>query len=432
MSVLSAAAQAPSAAPELSLEDAVQIALSKNRTVQIAKLDVSKSQWQVAETKTKRLPAFSTDLLATVDLTNPVFTFKEGVFGTYNNRPNPEKDTKISLSNGVTGYAVASMAQPLTQLYQLHLAIRAQELSTDLAGQKYQEKRQSLVADVKQAYYAVLQTESSVDAQQSLVKEYQETDRVSTQYLAQKSILKSQSLDVKLQLAQAQNQMITLQDDLEIQKEHLNDLLARDLDTPFSTQPVPPATPEETDLKQAREAALQQRPEIKEAQIHLDQAGYDRRLAKSQYYPAIGGAVRYFTPINTQVLPQNILSAGFEMTWDPFEWGARKDVVEQKDVVVQQSKYQLDQTRSQVLLDVDNTFRKLRESRSLLVIAQAQREAASEKLREVNNQFGQSAVLLRDVLKQEAAVANANHDYDASLLSFWNAKASFEKALGEE
>jgi outer membrane protein TolC len=120
------------------------------------------------------------------------------------------------------------------------------------------------------------------------------------------------------------------------------------------------------------------------------------------------------------------------MTWDPFEWGARKDVVEQKTVVVQQSKYQLDQTRSQVLLDVDNTFRKLRESRSLLVIAQAQREAASEKLREVNNQFAQSAVLLRDVLKQEAAVANADHDYEASLLSFWNAKAVFEKALGEE
>jgi outer membrane protein len=426
------AQQAPSDVSELSLTDAIQIALSNNRPVQIAKLDVTKSQWQVAETRTKRLPAFSTDLLSTVDLTSPTFTFKEGTFGTYNNQPNPEKDTKIKLSNGVTGYALASMAQPLTQLYQVHLAIREQELSTDLASQKYQEKRQSLVADVKQAYYAVLQTESSLDAQAALVKEYQETDRVSTQYLAQKSILKSQSLDVKLQLAQAQNQMVTFQDDLEIQKEHLNDLLARDLDTAFRTQPVPPATPEEMDQKQAREAALRQRPEIKEAQIQVDQAGYDRRLAKSQYYPAIGGAVRYFTPINTQVLPQNILSAGFEMTWDPFEWGARKDVVEQKTVVVQQSKYQLDQTRSQVLMDVDNTFRKLRESRSLLVIAQAQREAASEKLREVNNQYAQSAVLLRDVLKQEAAVASADHDYEASLLSFWNAKAAFEKALGEE
>lgn len=430
---LSAHAQQPSGdAPELSLDDAIHIALNKNRPVQIAKLDIQKSQWQLSETKIKRLPAFSTDILAVVDLTSPTFVFKEGVFGTYNNRPNPAQDTKINLSNGVTGYAIASMAQPLTQLYQLHLAIREQQLSTDLADQKYQEKRQSLVADVKQAYYAVLQTESSLDAQQALVKEYQETDRVATQYLAQKSILKSEGLDVKLQLTQAQNQMITLQDDLEIQKEHLNDLLARDLDTQFRTQPVPPATPEEMDMKQARVEAQQQRPEIKEAQINVDQAGYDRRLAKSQYYPTIGGAIRYFTPINTQLLPQNILSAGFELTWDPFEWGARKNVVEQKDVVVKQSKYQLDQTKSQVLLDVDNTFRKLRESRSLLVIAQAQRDAASEKLREVNNQFGQSAVLLRDVLKQEAAVANADHDYEASLLSFWNAKAAFEKAIGED
>ena len=31
-----------------------------------------------------------------------------------------------------------------------------------------------------------------------------------------------------------------------------------------------------------------------------------------------------------------------------------------------------------------------------------------------------------------SAVANADHDYEESLLSFWNAKALFEKALGEE
>jgi outer membrane protein TolC len=161
LSTLSIFAQQPANdAPELSLEDAIRIALNKNRPVQIAKLDVTKSQWQVAETKTKRLPAFNTDILGVVDLTSPAFVFKEGVFGTYNNRPNPTQDTKINLSNGVTGYVIATMAQPLTQLYQLHLAIREQQLSTDLADQKYQEKRQSLVADVKQAYYAVLQTES--------------------------------------------------------------------------------------------------------------------------------------------------------------------------------------------------------------------------------------------------------------------------------
>jgi len=101
-------------------------------------------------------------------------------------------------------------------------------------------------------------------------------------------------------------------------------------------------------------------------------------------------------------------------------------------VGVQQSHYQLQETQAQVLLDVDNTFRKLEESRTLLEVAQAGRDAAGEKLREVSDQFKHSAVLLRDLLQQQASVANADHEYEQSLLSFWNAKAAFEKALGEE
>ena len=186
------------------------------------------------------------------------------------------------------------------------------------------------------------------------------------------------------------------------------------------------------DLKVARQTALQQRPELQEAKINVDRAGIDRSLAKAEYIPGIGAQLEYFTPINTEILPQNILSAGIKMTLEPFDWGRRRDNLKQKDIELHQSQYQLDQTRSQVLLDVDKTFRKLNENRSMLEVAQAARDAANEKLREVNNQFKQVAVLLRDVLKQEAAVANANHQYEESLLAFWNAKAAFEKALGEE
>jgi outer membrane protein TolC len=418
--------------PELPLAEAIQIALANNRPVQLAKFDVMKSLLQVAEVKTRRFPMFNTSLLASGDITSPAFTFQQGVFGNINGTPIPTQNVSIPLSHGVTGYAIVTVDQPVSQLYQIHLAIREEELSSDKTKQQYKGKQQSVVADVKQAYYAVLQTESAMDAQKALVKQYIETDRLATQYLGQKSVLKSDSLEAKAQLAQAQQQLITLGDNLQTQKEHLNDLLGRDIDTPFRTQPVPPATPEEMELKQARQTALAQRPEVQEAKIDVDRAEYDRRLAKSKYIPEIGAAVRYFTPINTQLLPENILTAGVAMNWDPFDWGRRRDEVKQKDITVQQSEVQLDQVRSQVLLDVDNTFRKLSESRSLLAVAQAGRDAANEKLREVNDQFAQSSVLLRDVLKQQAAVATANHDYEESLLSFWNAKALFEKALGEE
>ena len=423
-------------APELSLMDAIQIALENNRPVQIAKLDIAKSGWDVAEAKTHRLPEFKTELLASGNINSPAFTFQEGIFGTTNGQPNgspnPSKDTSIPLSRGVTGYALATAIQPISQLYQIHLGIREKQLAADLAGEQYKQKRQTTVADVKQAYYGILQSESALELEIVLVKEYEETDRVASDYLSKESILKSDRLEVKAQLAQARHQLMTIHDDLATQKEYFNDLLARDLDTPFRTQSVPSASSDEMDLKVARQTALQQRPELQEAKINVDRAGIDRSLAKAEYIPGIGAQLEYFTPINTEILPQNILSAGIKMTLEPFDWGRRRDNLKQKDIEVHQSQYQLDQTRSQVLLDVDKTFRKLNENRSMLEVAQAARDAANEKLREVKNQFKQVAVLLRDVLKQEAAVSNANHQYEESLLAFWNAKAAFEKALGEE
>ena len=315
------------------------------------------------------------------NITSPTFNFPAGSFGF-------QKPQSFNLSNGVTGFASVQVAQPLTQLYQIRLAIREQELSTDLAREKYRGNKQSTVASVKQAYYATLQTESALNAAQASVKQYEETNRVAMQYLAQQSVLKSDSLQVKAKLAQARYQIVQLRDTLETQKEQLNELLGRDLDTAFCTEPVPPVSPAEMDLKTARQTALEQRPEVKEAEIDTRRADYDRKLARAKYIPEIGAAIHYLEPINTEILPQNTLSAGMELKWDPFDWGGRRDEVQQKVVAVKQSHYQLDETRAQVLLDVDNGFRKLEESRSLLVVAQAgPRRSPGEAARDKRSVF---------------------------------------------
>ena len=256
---------AAESAPLLTLDQAIQIAIANNRPLQIASLDIEKSKWQVIATKTHRLPAFNTAMFASGDLTSPTFLFKEGQLGTLKNGdPIPSTNTTIPLSHGVTGYALAQVAQPITQLYKIHLAIREQQLAEDLSSQQYRAKRQSVVDDVKQAYYAVLQTESALDSADAAVKQYEETDRVTLQYIAQEVVLKSESLEVKAKLAQAKYQVVDLQNTLQTQKEHLNDLLARDLETDFRTEQVPPISLEETDLKFAQQTALAQRPEIQE------------------------------------------------------------------------------------------------------------------------------------------------------------------------
>jgi len=432
LSRVATAQAAGETAPLLTLDSAIQLAIANNRSLKIASLDVEVSKWQVAAAKTKRLPAFNTYIFGSGQLVPLDFTFKEGSLGLLGGKPNPSRDISISPSQSFTAYAVAQAQQPLSQLYKINLGIREQRLAGDYSSQELRSKRQSVVAQVKQAYYSILQSESALEATEASVKHYQEFDHLMQQYISQEVVLKSESLDVKAKLAQAQYKVVQLHNNLQTGKEQLNDLLGRDLNVDFRTEQVPGISGAESDLSAAQQTALAQRPEIKEAEIGVKKADYDRRIAKADYIPDVGLAVHYISPLNVPIVPQNIASAGVELSWEPFEWGRRKDVINQKKLALEQSQYQLKETQSKVLLDVNNRFRKLDEARVLLGVATAARDAANEKLKEVTDKFGQQAVLLRDVLQQQAAVASANDDYEQALLSFWTAKADFEKSLGED
>jgi outer membrane protein TolC len=48
----------------------------------------------------------------------------------------------------------------------------------------------------------------------------------------------------------------------------------------------------------------------------------------------------------------------------------------------------------------------------------------------MGNRYKQQAALLNDVLNAQAALAEADNQYQQALLAFWSARADFEKAVG--
>ena len=417
----------------LTLDDAIRLAIANNRSLKVASLEVDKSKWQVAEVKTKRLPSFSGSVLGSQLLNEVSFNFPAGAFGTIPGvGPFPTTDTKVTTPRQPVAYVVSQTTQPLSQLYKINLGVRTQELSVKIAGEKARAERQSLVKDVKQAYYAVLQSESQLEAAEANVKQYQELDRVVLQRVSQEAALKSDSLDVKAKFANEKYKLAQLRNTLDSRKEYLNNLLGRDIRAEFETEKVPVASFEEVELRLAQSRALAQRPEVKQAELSMRQAEYDRRIAKADYIPDVGIAFNYASNFNVDVLPRNMTSIGFELKWEPWDWGRRKDIVNQKKITETQAQTQLHDVQARVLMDVNARFRKLEESRLLISVAQAERDAAQQRLREVTNKYEQQAVLLSDVLRQQASTASASDDYQQALLGFWSAKSEFEKSLGEE
>jgi outer membrane protein len=427
-------AQESAASPELlTIDQAVKTALANNLYLKIVTLDLDSSKDKVAAAKTRRYPAFNIYSFGSQLLAPISFQVPAGQFGTYPGiGPIPALNTNITTPSQPTAYIFGTISQPLLTLKKINLHVHGEELSLEQTVQQVREKRNAIVNDVKQAYYSVVEIDNVISALQSSIKQYEELDRITQEYVAEKVALQSDSLEVKAKLADQRLQLLQAQDKLQTAKETLNNLLGRDLEIDFGVSEDKTLSPIEQDLKAAQETALSKNPTVKEAEIKIDQADNVRRLAKSEYLPDLGASFHYLSPFGVNFVPTNVMAVGIELNWEPFDWGRRRDTVNEKTVAVEQSKLNLTQTKANVLVDVNKEYRALQEARMAVDVASAQQGATSMKLQEVTDKYGQKTALLRDVLEQQAKVEKANSDYNEAIASFWTAKANFDKAIGED
>jgi outer membrane protein TolC len=424
---------AQDAARVLTLEDAVSLAQANNRLVKNAQLSVSMRDDQIAEARTYRFPSLNLYALGSQLLTPVNFTFQQGVFGSFPGiGPVPPTNTKIHTPLRPTFYGLTQFSQPLSQQYKIGLNIKQAKLAKLVDEQKLRSQKQSVTSQVKQAYYAILRTQSALASSEENLKFDRELDRTAEQYVAEKTALKSDSMDVKGKIAQEEYNNLMLRDSLASQKEQLNDLLGRDIRTDFSVAEVPEATIIEASLEAAQAQALSARPELAEARLTVQQAELNRRINKTQYIPDVSLAVNNLSLTNVNLLPSNVATAGVLVSWDPIDWGRRRHELAAASKTIEQSKNSANETEAQILVEVAANFRKLGETRALLHATTLQRDAEREKLRVAMNQFEQKAALLKDVLQQKMSLESVTNQYNQALLSFWTAKADFEKSLGEE
>jgi outer membrane protein TolC len=92
----------------------------------------------------------------------------------------------------------------------------------------------------------------------------------------------------------------------------------------------------------------------------------------------------------------------------------------------------LREAESLVLIEVGDKFRKLQQTRQALVVAQLKQETARENMRVSTSKYKVEAALLSDVLQTQATLADAGYQYQQALLSFWTARADYEKAIGAD
>lgn len=416
----------------LTLERAIALAEQDNRQIKIAFQEVEKANAGVSASRTQRLPQFNIDFLGSELLVPLKFGFDKGVLGNVNGSPVPSSNVDVTMPRRPFAFFAGRATQPLSQLYQINLTIHEQETAAKLASETLRFQRQQTIHEVRSEYYTLLQTQSAIEEAEATTKVYQELDRTTDQYLQERTVLKYQSLNVKAQLAKSELDLMSLQDTLASEKEKFSALLGRDVLADFSVGGIPDETEDEIDIAAARKHALDNRSEIRQASLKIEAAQYQEREQKSRYIPDVSLSFNYFSFFNSQVLPRNVVAAGVLVNWDVFDWGYKRHLLEQRKHDTEESRVNLTEAQTQVVVDVDARFRTLKEARARLKVAQLAQEAEKEKLRVVLEQYQQKAALLTGALEEQAAQAQANTNYQQALTAFWTARADFERSLGED
>jgi outer membrane protein TolC len=403
--------EAADKAETLTLEEALSIALEDNLSVDNAVLQVQKAGDAVKAAKTKLLPEFNVSAYESYHLTDEAFTFKKGAFGDFPGiGPIPAETTKISTTPDFTTFLNATIAQPITQLYEITLYIKQRKVEQSLFGQELRSKQQQVAEDVKKEYYNILKSESSLAAEKEKILFLTELYELVNRYVSVGRALESESLDVKARLGKAEYEQFKLGNEMATEKEKLNKLLGRDIDTEFTVTPVSGAQP--MTINQYAENEVD--------------------LKKSKYIPEVGVQLQYTANLDIELLPENTSSVALFAKWDFFDWGERQAEIAEKRKAVIQAKNLLDESKSQVLIDVNTKIRKLEEAAAMIDVAELEQAAAKERLRVTMNKYKVDSAILQEVLEAESSLEEKNKDYQEAVLEYWTSRAELEKAMGEE
>jgi outer membrane protein TolC len=424
-----AATAAPAAGEVLPLDQAVQLAQQHNRQVQNSARQVTANEHLLAATKTGRLPAFGVGFLGTYRLTSRSSqTNNQNENGTL---PPIGPIPTVSEKDPGAGFVIASIHQKLLGLRTVNLNVKLQQTAVDTSREQVRLQEHDVRTSVKRVYYDLIETQSALAANEESIRYYRELERTVSDRVQQKTALQAELLDVQARRADQEHQTVVLRNAFQTSQEQLNYLMGRDVQTPFRIGTVADVTPPAQDQATLQTLALQQRPEVRQASLGVRSAQLNERLAREEYVPtlSVGLSYSYFTAGFSGT--NDDVSVGLLFKWEPFDWGRRRETIRARQVAVQQQTTSLEDSRAQVIMDVNTQYRTVLSTRDALGVTQAVQEASRERVRLELDRYAQKTVLLSDALQAQSALALANTQNQEALSAYLTAVANLSRAIGE-
>jgi outer membrane protein len=410
----------------LTLEESIKIALERNLTLRSAVMGVEGSEFRRKEAITNFLPLWT------------------GQYGyTRYDDPTLVGFGGATVRGVATGLGAASrdvfnfnttVLQPVFT-GGLNLAnYRFAKLGVDSSKASVETAKRDIVLAARAGYFNIIRADKFVDVGKQAVKQFEAQLEVTKAFFDVGIVPKNDVLQAEVRLANTRQALINAENALATAKASFNMLLRRDINTPLEVVDILAYKPFPLGFEAALEEALQQRPEVKAAQLNIDQAKENVKVARSGFFPTISLAGNYGRASDEAGLNGDITDERWTIqalaTITLWNWGNTLFKVGENKVRVNQAEDSKTQLIESIILEVKDDYLNMQVAEKNLNVAEKSIESADENLRMNEERYKYQVATQTDVLDAVVLQAQAKVNYYGALSDFNIAKAQLERAMG--
>jgi outer membrane protein TolC len=432
--VMSTLAQQSSPSPmQLTLEQAINLALKQNHSVHLRELSVDQMQNKKDEARSNYLPQMKTSgsVLHVTELAG--VEIPAGAFGSYpTTGPIPTNPVFVG-QGGLTGYTGGvGVEQPLTQLFRIRQANIAAKQDLLVSKTQLDQTRDEITLQVRKLYYNILINQQKLNASQEQLAAAEIKEEESRSDVARGNALEISVLQSKATTLQRQQESLTLRlqgNDLQRQ---LADVLGLAVESPITLDPGAIAValdiPSRAD---ALRIALDQNHDLKAARQTVVKAQAGLAAARDAYIPDVTALSRYSYQSGVPLLVHNFGTFGFSLSYDLFDGGRREAKVREARSEMHSAEVAVDKLQSEIKVQVQGIYDRVDELRQLVDVAGQILKVRTEAARLADRQFEQTAALNSALSQSHADVGSASASMLEASCGLLLAEAELKWAIGQ-
>ncbi|HUL30709.1 MAG TPA: TolC family protein [Thermodesulfobacteriota bacterium] len=310
---------------------------------------------------------------------------------------------------------------------------RTAKIGVDLSKESLETAKLDLILQVRVGYFTTLRAEKFLVVAQQQVEQFQAQLEVTKSFFDVGLVPKNDVLLAEVNLANARQSLVKAANDLATAKASFNILLRRDIDTPFEVVDILTYKAFLLSYGESLNEAFRLRPEIKTAQLNIDQAKESVKIAAAGFFPTfnlVGAYNRNSSEAELGMFRTRGWSIGTTATMTLWNWGNTAFQVGANRVKVKQAEDAKTQLMESITLEVKDDYLNMQVAEKNIKVAETAIEQAQENLRMTEERYKYQVATQTDVVIAVTTLTQASTNYYGALSDFNVAKAQLERGMG--